>query len=131
MLGELRLDTMKIYLYDCFLQGQYYNRLVEQGHIQKFKMEVVALLDSINYWNNRDIPRIDFDLEFIMEAWVPQLSGPLGDFAVWSCLLLEYAISGVRVPVHGDADYMPTDYAARVFRERMGCIFWGSYSSYY
>ncbi|KAI3723504.1 hypothetical protein L2E82_35127 [Cichorium intybus] len=131
MLGELRLDTMKIHLYDSFLQGQYYNRLVEQGHIQKFKKEVVALLDSINYWNNRGIPRIDVDLEFIMVAWVPQQSGPLGDCAVWSCLLLEYAISGVRVRVQGDADYMPTYYAARVFRERMGRIFWGSRSSYY
>ncbi|KAI3778482.1 hypothetical protein L2E82_07816 [Cichorium intybus] len=113
------------------LEGDFYNLLVQQGHIQTFKTEVVALLDSINYWNNRGIPRRDVDLEFIMEAWVPQQSGPLGDCAVWSCLLLEYAISGVRVPVQGDADYMPTDSAARVFLERMGRIFWGSRSSYY
>ncbi|KAI3691292.1 hypothetical protein L2E82_49586 [Cichorium intybus] len=125
MLGELRLDTMKIHLYDSLLQGHYYNLLEEQGHIQKFKTDVVALLDSIKYWNKRGIPRREVDLEFIIEAWVPQQSGPLGDCAVWSCLLLEYAISGVRVPVQGDANYMTTDYMARVFRERMGRIFWG------
>ncbi|KAI3691228.1 hypothetical protein L2E82_49469 [Cichorium intybus] len=101
MLGELRLDTMKIHIYDSFLEGHFYDRLVQQGHIQTFKKQVVALLDSINYWQNRGIPRIDVDLEFIMETWVPQQSGPLGDCAVWSCLLLEYAISGVRVPVQG------------------------------
>ncbi|KAI3720741.1 hypothetical protein L2E82_31734 [Cichorium intybus] len=101
MLGELRLDTMKIHIYDSFLQGHFYDRLVQQGHIQNFKKQVVALLDSINYWQNRGIPRIDVDLEFIMETWVPQQSRPLGDCAVWSCLLLEYAISGVRVPVQG------------------------------
>ncbi|KAI3778499.1 hypothetical protein L2E82_07846 [Cichorium intybus] len=101
MLGELRLDTMKIHIYDSFLQGHFYDRLVQQGHIQNFKKQVVALLDSINYWQNRGIPRIDIDLEIIMETWVPQQSGPLGDCAVWSCLLLEYAISGVRVPVQG------------------------------
>ncbi|KAI3709991.1 hypothetical protein L2E82_39764 [Cichorium intybus] len=131
MLGELRLDTMKIHLYDSFLQGHIYNLLVEQGHIQNFKNHVVALLDSINYWQNRGIPRIDVDLEFIMETWVPQQSGPLGDCAVWCCLLLEYAISGVRVPVQGDENYTATDYAARKFRERMGRIFWASRSSYY
>ncbi|KAI3767779.1 hypothetical protein L2E82_18182 [Cichorium intybus] len=107
MLGELRLDSMKIHIYDSFLQGHFYDRL------------------------NRGIPRIDVDLEFIMETWVPQQSGPLGDCAVWSCLLLEYAISGVRVPVQGDEDYTPTDYAARKFRERMGRIYWASRSSYY
>ncbi|KAI3674847.1 hypothetical protein L2E82_51866 [Cichorium intybus] len=101
MLGELRLDTMKIHIYDSFLEGHFYDRLVQQGHIQTFKKQVVALLDSINYWQNRGIPRIDVDLEFIMETWVPQQSGPLGDCAVWSCLLLEYAISGVRVPAFG------------------------------
>ncbi|KAI3691270.1 hypothetical protein L2E82_49538 [Cichorium intybus] len=63
------------------LEGDFYNLLVQQGHIQTFKTEVVALLDSINYWNNRGIPRRDVDLEFIMEAWVPQQSGPLGDCA--------------------------------------------------
>ncbi|KAI3751751.1 hypothetical protein L2E82_22842 [Cichorium intybus] len=130
MLGELRLDTMKIHIYDSFLQGNFYDRLV-QGQIQTFKKQVVALLDSINYWQNRGIPRIDVDLEFIMETWVPQQSGPLGDCAVWSCLLLEYAISGVRVPVQGDEDYTPTDYAARKFRERMGRIYGASRSSYY
>ncbi|KAI3766120.1 hypothetical protein L2E82_16170 [Cichorium intybus] len=88
MLGELRLDTMNIHIYDSFLQGHFYDRLVQQGHIQNFKKQVVALLDSINYWQNRGIPRIDVDLEFIMETWVPQQSGPLGDCAVWYCLLL-------------------------------------------
>ncbi|KAI3780345.1 hypothetical protein L2E82_10323 [Cichorium intybus] len=95
MLGELRLDTMKIHIYDSFLQDHFYDCL------------------------------------FIMETWVPQQSGPLGDCAVWSCLLLEYAISGVRVPVQGDEDYTPTDYAAKKFRERMGRIYWASRSSYY
>ncbi|KAI3779359.1 hypothetical protein L2E82_09075 [Cichorium intybus] len=131
MLGELRLDTMKIHIYDSFLQGHFYDRLVQQGHIQNFKKQVVALLDLINYWQNRNIPRIDVDLEFIMETWVPQQSGPLGDCAVWSCLLLEYAISGVRVPVQGYEDYTPKYYAARKFRERMGRIYWASRSSYY
>ncbi|KAI3701074.1 hypothetical protein L2E82_45717 [Cichorium intybus] len=112
MLGELRLDTMKIHIYDSFLQGHFYDHLVQQGHIQNFKKQVVALLDSINYWQNRGIPRIDVDLEFIMETWVPQQSGPLGDCAA-------------------DEDYTPTDYAARKFRERMGRIYWASRSSYY
>ncbi|KAI3708494.1 hypothetical protein L2E82_37667 [Cichorium intybus] len=109
MLGELRLDTMKIHLYDSLLHGHFYNLPVEQGHIQKFKTEVVALLDSINYWNNRGIPQRDVDLEFIMEAWVPQQSGPLGDCAVWSCLLLEYAISGVGVPAFGSQAFANYD----------------------
>ncbi|KAI3791027.1 hypothetical protein L2E82_04563 [Cichorium intybus] len=131
MLRELRLDTMKIHIYDSFLQGHFYDLLVQQGHIQNFKKQVVALLDSINYWQNRGIPQIDVDLEFIMETWVPQQSGLLGDCAVWSCLLLEYVISRVRVPVQGDEDYTPTNYAARKFRERMGRIYWASCSSYY
>ncbi|KAI3780337.1 hypothetical protein L2E82_10315 [Cichorium intybus] len=92
-----------------------------------FKSPFTHMDDS----TNRGIPRIDVDLEFIMETWVPQQSGPLGDCAVWSCLLLEYAISGVQVPVQGDEDYTPTDYAARKFRERMGRIYWASRSSYY
>ncbi|KAI3768225.1 hypothetical protein L2E82_18732 [Cichorium intybus] len=99
MLGELCLDTMKIHLYDSLLQSHYYNLLVEEGQIQSFKTDVVALLDSINYWNQRGILRRELDLEFIIEAWVPQQSGPLGDCGVWSCLLLEYGISGIRVPV--------------------------------
>ncbi|KAI3724012.1 hypothetical protein L2E82_35776 [Cichorium intybus] len=68
MLAELRLDTMKIHLYDSLFQSRYYNVLVEEGLIHSFKTDVVELLDSIDYWNQRGIPRRETDLEFIIEA---------------------------------------------------------------
>nr|KAJ0204097.1 hypothetical protein LSAT_V11C500260160 [Lactuca sativa] len=70
LFGELRLASMEVRIYDK-LDRVAYETFKSDGTFTKFESRVANYLDKINYWAQRNIPRISLNMQFIYEKMFP------------------------------------------------------------
>nr|KAJ0186716.1 hypothetical protein LSAT_V11C900471570 [Lactuca sativa] len=120
LFGELRLSSMEVHLYDS-LGRRAYEKFKSDGTFTKFEAQVAEYLDKIDYWARRNIPRILWNMQFILETSVPKQSSMLGDCGVFVCMFMEQLVSGQPI-----RELINPRNAALEFHQRMTKIYWGS-----
>nr|KAJ0223571.1 hypothetical protein LSAT_V11C200064120 [Lactuca sativa] len=100
LFGELRLASMQVHIYDSLGRGAY-EKFNSDGTFTKIEARVADYLDKIDYWAQRNIPRIPLNMRFIFETNVPQQSSRFGDCGIRTflrCMIpLIYILSDIMI----------------------------------
>lgn len=128
VLGELRLSSMTVYIYDSLVAMGCYEHLVENKQISKFTEGLAALLNQIDYLSKENRVTIKpADIKFVVIDDLPQQKGMLGDCGVFMCMWMEQLVSGQPLSVlKGMLGDKQADKACMEYRMRMGKIYLGS-----